>query len=124
MLGTALTVIPMLLLAGYAIYRVVRRGLEFRQLVEDGVDASATVVSRRLFRNGSGNRAATLRYRYQDALGRSHEYNSMVSRSIWEAHPEGSAFEIVYSRSRPALSAPRALVEPARKAMNPRGNAG
>ena len=107
----------------YAIWRVVRRGRDFAQLVRDGVDARGVVVRKTTFGTAAARRHNRfLDYRYQDDRGAEHSHRSKVTPTAWDAHEEGGPIEIVYSRSQPQISAPRWLVEPARAAMARRGD--
>lgn len=110
--------VGLLITAGMVI-QIVRRGLVMKQLLIDGLDAEATVIGRQRFHRQSNTRHF-LRYEYRDASGASHQQRSAVSGDTWQAHPEGARFAIVYSRSRPQQSMPRALVEQARAAMTRR----
>lgn len=98
---------------------VATRGLQMKQLLEDGIDIEGKVV--RQFKHnpktGSLSTDYFLRYSYRDSAGREHEYKSNVNRDFWVAHPEGSAIAITYSKSKPAISAPRFLVNAARETM-------
>jgi len=101
------------------VWLVVTRGLQLKQLVEDGVDIDGVVV--RQFKHNPKGPASTnyyLRYRYTDSRGIEHEYKSNVNYDYWNAHPEGSAIAITCSASRPHISAPRYLVEQARAALS------
>jgi hypothetical protein len=113
-----IVVLPTLLL-GYAIWRVVQRARQLRELVERGVEASGTVVARETTSRGRG-RIRRLRYAYTDMIGRRHEAASLVPDSVWESHAEGGPIEVVYSGRDPALSAPRYLVEQYREALRQR----
>jgi hypothetical protein len=108
-----------LLLVGYGIYAVVRRGFEMAQLVKDGVEATGQVQAKLEYAGASGSRRSTrrIRYAYQDAAGRTHTHTSMITSDFWNAHVEGGPIAIVYSRSRPQVSAPRHLVELSRQAL-------
>lgn len=113
----AIVVAGLVLSVGVALYLVAKRALEFKQLVEDGVDASARVVDK--FRAGRAVSAARnrhLRYAYRDAQGNEHRHRMQVTSSVWQALEVGDAIDIVYSRSKPHVSAPRYLVDPARAA--------
>lgn len=101
------------------IWLVLTRGLQLKQLVEDGVDIDGMVVRQFKLNPKSGSQSTNyfLRYRYRDSAGEEHEYKSNVNRDFWVAHPEGSAIAITYSKSKPGISAPRFLVEQAREAL-------
>lgn len=117
------TVITIVLVLGgiiaIVIWLVVTRGLQLKQLVEDGVDRDGVVIRQFKLNPKSGSQSTNffLRYRYRDHKGTEHEYKSNVSRDYWVAHPEGSAIAIVHSRSKPQISAPKYLVEQAREAL-------
>lgn len=101
------------------VWLVLTRGLQLKQLVEDGVDTDGEVV-RQFKLNPKGGSQSTnyfLRYRYLDSTGLEHQYKSNVNRDYWAAHPEGSAIAITYSKSKPQISAPRFLVDQAREAL-------
>jgi len=100
---------------GGAIYAVVRRGLQIKQLLADGVETAGLVTEKSGdVRSRSGTRHRSLRYEYHDSLGRAHTHRSLVSDDVWKAHLEGGPIEVVYSQSRPAVSAPKCLVEQVR----------
>lgn len=107
-----------------AIWLVLTRGLQLKQLLEDGVDGEGTVIRQFKHNPQSGSQSTNffLRYRYRDDSGVEHQYKSNVSREFWAEHPEGSNIAIVYSRSKPQISAPRFLVEQARGAFAEKDN--
>jgi len=95
---------------------VVRRGLEMKQLLADGVPTTA-LVRKKILQRTRGKHAhkrRRIRYAYRDAEGRTHEYVSNMSIAQWSALEEGGPIDVVYSRSRPHISAPRFLVDAAR----------
>lgn len=104
---------------GIILWLVLTRGLQLKQLVEDGVDIDGVVVRQFKLNPKSGSQSTNyfLRYRYRDNTGREHEYKSNVNRDLWVAHPEGSAIAITYAKSKPQISAPRFLVVQAREAL-------
>jgi len=105
-------------LVALMVAQIVRRGLVMKQLLADGVDAEANVLARQRFHR-QGSTLHYLRYEYRDAAGTVYQHRSAVSAETWQAHPEGSSFAIVHSRSRPQQSMPRSLVDQARKALAP-----
>jgi Protein of unknown function (DUF3592) len=117
-MGIAITLIVVGIIA-LMIWLAVTRGLQMKQLLEDGVDIDGTVL--RQFKHNPKKASLStdyfLRYSYRDSAGQEYEYKSNVNRDFWEAHPEGSAIAITYSKSKPAISAPRFLVDAARGAM-------
>ena len=112
--------VPVALVAGL-IVMVVRRGLQMRQLVTDGVETTGRVVAKLRHRHPrrKGAQRPTLRihYAYRDAAGGAHEHRSLVTDSFWNEHEEGGPIAIVYSKSQPQVSAPRHLVEQSREAL-------
>lgn len=117
-MGIAITLAVIGIIA-LVIWLVITRGLQMKQLLDDGIDIDGKVV--RQFKHnpktGSLSTDHFLRYSYRDSAGREHEYKSSVNRDFWAAHPEGSAIAITYSKSKPEISAPRFLVDAARDAM-------
>ncbi len=111
---------PVVLVVGLIIL-VVRRGLQMRQLLLDGVETTGQVVAklqyRHIRRKGAQRPTLKIRYAYRDAAGGEHEYRSLVTDSFWNEHAEGGPIAIVYSNSRPQISAPRHLVEQSREAL-------
>lgn len=125
--GCAVTFLIGALLVAYAVYRVVRRGLELRRLVDDGVEVEGRVleVTRFVGKAGGSTASIYLRYEYVDSRGGTHRHRSLVSTEFAARHPAGSPIALVYSRSRPAVSSPRELVEQSRTALGrdrPRGS--
>jgi hypothetical protein len=117
-MGIAITLI-LVAITILVVWLVITRGLQMKQLVEDGIDTDGKVI-RQFKRNPKKANLSTdffLRYSYRDRNGIEHEYKSNVNRDYWVAHPEGSAIAITYSKSKPQISAPRFLVDAAREAM-------
>lgn len=106
--------IPFAIFAGM-IYVIVRRGLQMKQLLADGVETTGLVVRQAKHSSSrSGMRHRYLRYEYHDSLGRAHTHQSLVPDDVWDAHMEGGSIDVVYSQRRPAVSAPKYLVEQVR----------
>ena len=110
----------LLLLIGYGLYAVVRRGYQMRQLVLDGVETRGTVTAKLQYPTMKGSRRNDRRiaYEYRDAAGQVHRHISMVTPDFWNGHTEGGPIDIVYSRSQPRVSSPKHLVELSRQAMS------
>ena len=108
-----------LLLVGYGIFAVVRRGFQMRQLVLDGVEIQGVVTAKLEYAGGSGSRRSNRRiaYSYRDAAGAEHRHVSMVTSDFWNGHTEGGPIDLIYSRSQPQVSAPKHLVELSREAL-------
>ena len=99
------------------VLRLIERGFEFKQLLADGVETTGRVVAKittRSSRHSSFTR--TLRYEYHDDMGREHAHTAAVIDAAWDEHEEGGPIAVIYSASRPAVSAPKYLVERARQA--------
>ena len=112
--------VPVALVAGLVVM-VVRRGLQMRLLVADGVEITGRVVAKlrhhHVRRKGSQRDSVRIHYAYRDAAGGEHEHRSLVTDSFWNEHVEGGPIAIVYSKSRPHVSAPKHLVEQSRAAL-------
>jgi hypothetical protein len=120
--GSALSVLAVpVLLAGYAIYAVVRRALEFQALAREGLEVNGWVVSTRSFARG---RASALKYQvtyeYRDGAGRVHRGTGFVSEELWRRLAPGDALELVYLPRKPGVSAIRAEVLAVRQALRNR----
>jgi len=117
-MGIAIALILIAIIA-LVIWLVITRGLQLKQLLEDGIDTEGKVL--RQFKHnpktGSLSTDHFLRYSYRDRNGIEHEYKSRVNRDFWAAHPEGSTIAITYSKSKAEISAPRFLVDAARETM-------
>ncbi len=112
-------VVPVLIVAGLIVV-VIRRGLQMKQLCADGVEATGVVTKKIQYATakGAARNDRWMAYEYRDAQGATHAHKSLVTAEFWNAHTEGGPIAIVYSQSRPAISAPRHLVEDARRALN------
>ncbi|HEU0052654.1 MAG TPA: DUF3592 domain-containing protein [Longimicrobium sp.] len=110
------TLVPVTLVVVF-LARVSRRGGELRLLLQDGVETTGRVTNRIVPGAPTSRRHRYMRYEYRDAAGRMHAHSSPVSYTFWNDHGEGSEVPVVYSASRPAISAPRWLVEQSREAM-------
>lgn len=108
-----------LVLIGYGIFAVVRRGFQMKQLVADGVETRGVVTAKLEYAGGSGSRRSRRRiaYSYCDAAGAEHRHVSMVTSDFWNAHTEGGPIDLIYSRNQPQVSAPKHLVELSREAL-------
>jgi hypothetical protein len=107
--------IPLLLVLAIVVV-VVRRGLQMRQLVEDGIETRGRVVERFSHTSRTYQSQKRLKYEYRDRHGELHEHVSLVSDSFWNVHPRGMPIAVVYVRRRPEISAPLDLVKQAREA--------
>ena len=110
---------PFLIVAGI-FYLVARRGREMAQLARDGVETTGT-VERMIEHSGGFNsrrNSRRIRYSYVDEAGRAHAHVSMATSELWHAHEPGGPIAVVYSRSKPDISAPRHLAQLARRALD------
>lgn len=115
-----LLVLPVLFLS-ILIARTVRRGLQIRQLIADGVETTGRIVSRTSFRSSrTHTRTRFLRYEYVDGSGRPHSQRCALPADQWANHEEGAPIAIVYSASRPEVSAPQFVVDLGREALSKR----
>lgn len=108
-----------LVLIGYGIYAVVRRGFQMKLLAQDGVAVQGVVTAKLQYGGARGARRNDRRiaYEYRDAAGNVHRHVSMVTSEFWNGHVEGGPIDLVVARSRPEISAPRHLVEASRAAL-------
>ena len=109
-----------LVIAGFAagIWLVVHRELQLKQLAHDGVDVKGIVVRQS---GGQHTDPCYIRYRYRDGSGQEREHKIQVMRDFWAKHPTGSRIAVVYSKSRPSISAVKYQVEQKREALAKRG---
>jgi hypothetical protein len=108
--------LPLLFVAGIIVL-VVRRGLQMKVLANDGVETTGTVVRKLSFGGASRTSARRVRYEYVDQFGRTHSHRSTVPDDVYRSCEEGGPFPVVYSQSRPHVSAPKYLVEQSRAAL-------
>jgi hypothetical protein len=109
-----LVALPAIALA-IATLLVVRRGLQMKELVRHGVDVEGVVVAKKRSRTSAGHHKQSIRYQYTDSTGRTWRHRSQVPFSVWSLYEEGSSLPVVYSRLTPHVSAPKYLVELARR---------
>lgn len=110
----ATLVVVIALIAGL----MIRRGFQIQLLLKDGTHIDGRVVRQwRSTWRGPAKIRYYLRYRYVDHLGNEHSRKMMAGYDYWTAHPPGSGIGICYSASKPDVSAPREVVELARKSM-------
>ncbi|MDZ4404138.1 DUF3592 domain-containing protein [Prosthecobacter sp.] len=106
------------LIVGAMIFIFVRRGLQMRELCEHGVETTGQIVEKRVVKAGkSTSKQWKIVYRYTDSAGATHSHTSVVSIEAYQNHEEGGPIQVVYSAKRPVISAPKYLVDQARKAL-------
>lgn len=109
--------VPVLILAGI-VFILVKRGLEMKELSEHGIETVGRIVNKRSVKSSSSSsRRQKLVYRYTDTSGAAHEHTSVVPSEVYHAHEEGGTIPVVYSPKKPAVSAPKYLVDQARTAL-------
>ena len=102
--------LPVILVLVLWVLLVMKRGKEFKQLIDSGVETPALVVKRRTFnRKGGRNRALT--YEFTDPTGTTQRRRAFVTAKVFEASPEGTAVMIVYLPEKPSVSALKGDVE-------------
>ncbi|HEX7086844.1 MAG TPA: DUF3592 domain-containing protein [Vicinamibacterales bacterium] len=104
--------VPLLFLVAIVVV-LLRRGLQWKLLLQDGVETTGTVVKKQIFRNLDYR----IRYQYVDQTGRTHSHRSAVTDEVYHGCEEGGPFPVVYSRSKPHISAPKYLIDQSRAAM-------
>ena len=115
--AVAATVLLPIVIVVLLIRAVIRRGFEFKQLREDGVETTGRVVAK--IRTPGGLHLPATRkvtYEYHDDTGRAHSHTSDVTDDMWHAYEEGGPIAVVYSASRPAVSALKHFVDQTRQA--------
>jgi len=110
--GNTLAIIP-LLLGGYTVYVLIRRGVEMRWLAEEGVETTGTVTRKLMF----PRRRYQIKYAYTDSSGNQHHRTSFVSRETYDHLEVGSPVKVVYLPQRPSVSGLLSDVEDARRAL-------
>ncbi len=109
--------IPLFIAVGMIVIAV-RRGLEFRDLSEHGVDATAKVIKKSATSPSSRkSRRPKIVYQYNAPAGGVYSRASFVSWEAYNQHEVGSDISIVYSAKNPSVSAPKYLVDQARAAL-------
>lgn len=111
------TLIIGLIIVSLMVVFAIRRGLELRQLVESGIPAKATIISKNKFRGKSG--IPTFRLRYQFHAQGGQLFSKAISMTSTEAANVaiGDTINIVYVPSNPKISATEAMVALGRQAL-------
>ncbi len=117
MIEVLLSLLIPVLIVGAIIVFFVRRGLQFRELCECGVETEGLVVEKRTVNSGSSARQHKLVYSYMDSHGSTHHHTSVVTYEVSQSLGEGDKIEIVYSSKHSQVSAPKFLVNQSRKAL-------
>lgn len=114
-----ISLLAIILIIAAIVFLAVRRGLQFKELSDHGVDVQAVVEDKRaLTDTGATSRQKKIAYRYADSNGQTHHHTSVVPNEIYHSCEVGGPFPVIYSTQRPEISAPKYLVNHARKAVN------
>lgn len=106
------------LIFGAMIFVAVQRGLEMKELVEQGVETQGTIISKRsVTAPRTSTRQQKLAYRYTDKQGGSHEHTSIVTYDAYDQYELGQPIAVIYSAKRPGVSAAKFMVDLARETM-------
>ncbi len=97
------------LIIGYLIYAVLKRALNFKELVAMGRPGKAKITQK--FRTSRKYKNYRLRYAYHDMRGNELSGVSTIDFDLWKDMKEGDSIDIVYSERNPGVSAPKYLVE-------------
>lgn len=111
-----------LLFFGGIIVLAARRGFQMKLLVQDGTETTGTVVRKLTFSPYQWNAVRRIRYEYRDQFGTTHSNRSTVPDDVYRSCEEGGPFSVVYSQSKPQISAPKYLVDQSRAALEKRSS--
>lgn len=109
-------VLILLLVIGFIIYRVYRRGTELRGLTEHGVSAMGEVLLVQHFQIGPGN-TRFLRYQFRTPNGDVYSRKIAMSTAEAERYRSGGTIEIIYLPQNPKVSAAKDMIEYVRKGL-------
>jgi hypothetical protein len=112
--GNVIGAIIPLLLVGYAVYVIIRRGFEMRWLATEGVESIGTVTRKVA---AFPLHRFQIKYAYQDSFGREHHNASFVSKDLYDSLEVGSPVRVVYLPRKPSVSGLLSDVEDARRAL-------
>ena len=93
------------------------RGMQMRQLVNDGVETQASILKKVRFRGKNGVPNYRMRYAFTTGDGKSCEGSIALTETEADAYTEGGTIAITYLPSRPGNSAASATVALARRAL-------
>lgn len=111
--------VPLLFVVALALV-VIRRGVQMKRLVNDGIETTGTVVRKLSFTHQIGRGVRRIRYQYEDRSGRTYSHKSVVTEDVYRGCEVGDPLPIVYSRSKPQISAPKYVVDQSRAALEKR----
>jgi hypothetical protein len=102
--GTITTTI-IILLIGYNIHLIVRRGFDMRQLAIEGVETTGTVTRKLTFRWGGSIRRYQIKYSYYDNFGKKHYNTSLISWELYNRLSVGDPIKVVFLPTKTSVSA-------------------
>lgn len=116
MLSFFLTFALIALCIGAWLALVVRRGMEFKNLVSSGVQTQAAVTAKTMVRMGKKRRPA-LTYEFTDPRGTIQKRRVFVTDSVFANFQEGGAVPVVYLPDKPSVNALKSDVDDAKSAL-------
>jgi len=120
--GMAELILFVVIALALVIGMIVWRGRQFGALARDGVEVTATVVSKfRTNPGGPGSRGHRIAFTYRGPDGQEYRRAASITRSQWLALEEGHPLPVILLPSKPGISAPAWLVEEARAALRKAG---
>ncbi|MEN9245039.1 MAG: DUF3592 domain-containing protein [Gloeomargarita sp. DG02_5_bins_242] len=108
-----LLILAPLVVVGFIIVNSIRLMRNFLQVVADGIETNAVIVSKQQW----GRRYDWVTYEYRDQEGQVHRNGFDAFRSAETHYQVGDTLRIVYSASRPHLSSTQALVQQVKQAQ-------
>lgn len=110
--------LPVVIIVVAMIAVLVWRGRQFGELARRGIDVQGTVVSKfRTHAKGPGWRGRRMAFTYRGPDGVEYRRAASVSVGKWNEFEEGGPIQLVCLPDKPGVSAPKWLVEEARKAL-------
>ncbi len=120
--GMAQFIMFLVIALAMVIGMVIWRGRQIGALARDGVEVTATVVSKfRTHAGGPGSRGHRIAFTYRGPDGQEYRRAATVTRSQWLALEEGHALPIILLPAKPGISAPADVVGHAREALRKAG---
>jgi hypothetical protein len=106
------------LIIGAVIAVVVHRGLQMKNLANDGIVGEGKVLKKfkRLATKG-GNSSPYLRYEFYATNGIRYERQISVGEEIYGSYEEGDAIDVVYLSDKPKVNAAKYMVNLSREAL-------
>lgn len=116
---TGLLTLALVVLAFAAgIFFIIKRAADFTLLAKDGEDTQGRVVQKSTHKPRKSSRRYYIKYEYQGLDGKTYSHQSLVTNSVFDSVEENGKIDIAVSRSKPSVSAPKYLVDEAKRAVN------